>query len=124
MVVEIGSGSSEVLMVSQGNVLFSNTYRLGSLRLLETLEKFDAPTAKLRSIMESQIHRFTEQIAENLDYQEPVQLVAIGGDVRFAARHLIEGWDGDSLASIPIDQFAVFTRSMLQDDRRRDRRQV
>lgn len=114
VVAEIGSGSSEILMVCQGNVLFSNTYRLGSLRLLETLEKFDAPSNKLHSIMESQIHRMVEQIVENLNCQEKVQLVCLGGDVRFVARHLIDGWDGESLASIPVDKFATFARQMLQ----------
>lgn len=46
VIVEVGGGSTEVLVVRAGNVLFSNTYRLGSLRLLETLEKFGCALAK------------------------------------------------------------------------------
>ncbi len=114
VIAEIGSGSTEVLMVRGGNVLFSNTYRLGSLRLLETLDKFDAPRAKLRSIMESQIQRFVEQIAEQLDTQGPVEMIAIGGDMRFAAHNLIEGWESNSLAALPVDHLAAFTRQLLQ----------
>ncbi len=114
VVAEIGSGSTEILMVRGGNVLFSNTYRLGSLRLLETLDKFDAPRAKLRTIMDSQIHRFIDQIYEQLDPQGNVEMIAIGGDMRFAAANLLEHWENNSLAEMPVAHLASFTRQLLQ----------
>lgn len=114
VVAEIGSGSTEILMVRGGNVLFSNTYRLGSLRLLETLDKFDAPRAKLRTIMDSQIHRFIDQIYEQLDPQGSVEMIAIGGDMRFAAANLLEHWENNSLAEMPVAHLASFTRQLLQ----------
>lgn len=51
VVVEVGGGTTEVLVVQSGNVLFSHTYRLGSLRLLEMLGKYDAPPTKQRAII-------------------------------------------------------------------------
>ncbi len=94
--------------------LFSNTYRLGSLRLLETLDKFDGPRAKLRTIMDSQIHRFIDQIYEQLDPQGNVEMIAIGGDMRFAAANLLEHWENNSLAEMPVAHLASFTRQLLQ----------
>lgn len=114
VVAEIGSGSTEILMVHGGNVLFSNTYRLGSLRLLETLDKFSAPRNKLRAIMETQIHRFVEQIVDQLDAPAPIEMIAIGGDMRFAAGNLIDGWESDSLAVLEVSRLWTFTRSLLQ----------
>lgn len=114
VVAEIGSGSSEILMVSGGNVLFSNTYRLGSLRLLETLDKFNAPAGKFRTIMESQIHRFVEQIYEQMEKPTPVEMIAIGGDMRFAAKHLIEDWEAESLHTLGVAKLSNFTRQLLQ----------
>ena len=113
VVVEIGSGSTELLMVRGGNVIFSNTYRLGSLRLLSQLESYTVPQGKLHQLMERQIERFVDQITEQLDTHGPVEMVAMGGDVRFAASNLLEDWDGESLASIPIQQFEAFARSIL-----------
>ncbi|MCA9191767.1 MAG: Ppx/GppA family phosphatase [Planctomycetales bacterium] len=116
-VVEVGGGSTEVLVVQSGNVLFSHTYRLGSLRLLEMLEKFDAPPTKQRAIMESHILRHIAQIREHIEDIEkdgPLEMVAIGGDVRFAANHLLEDWDSNNLAHLPIDKLNEFTRRLFR----------
>ncbi len=113
VVVEVGGGSTEVLVVQSGNVLFSHTYRLGSLRLLEMLEKFDAPRVKQRAVMESQIQRVVAQIREHVPNDSPLEMVAIGGDVRFAAANLLEDWDPANLAYLPVDQLSTFTRRML-----------
>ena len=40
VVVEVGGGSTEMLVVRNGDVIFSHTYRLGSLRLRQTLESY------------------------------------------------------------------------------------
>ena len=50
VVVEVGGGSTELLVVRNGDVIFSHTYRLGSLRLRQTLESYGAPAGKLRAI--------------------------------------------------------------------------
>ncbi|MCA9132702.1 MAG: Ppx/GppA family phosphatase [Planctomycetales bacterium] len=113
VVVEVGGGSSEVLVVQAGNVLFSHTYRLGSLRLLEMLEKYDAPPAKQRAIMESQILRAVAQIREHVAPDAPLEMVALGGDVRFAAANLIEDWEPSRLAYLSVEQLNAFTRKML-----------
>jgi exopolyphosphatase/guanosine-5'-triphosphate,3'-diphosphate pyrophosphatase len=114
VVVEVGGGSTEVLVVQSGNVLFSHTYRLGSLRLQEMLEKFDAPPVKQRAIMESQILRVVAQIREHVPNDGPLEMIAIGGDVRFAAANLIEDWDSTNLAYLSVDALNSFTRKILQ----------
>lgn len=114
VIVEVGGGSTEVLVVRSGNILFSNTYRMGSLRLLETLEKFDAPLAKQRAIMETQIQRVVEQISEHVLSDTPLEMIAIGGDVRFAAGNLLQGWEGDTLAHVSVDALNDFARQMLR----------
>ncbi len=113
VVVEVGGGTTEVLVVQSGNVLFSHTYRLGSLRLLEMLEKYDAPPTKQRAIMESQIERVVAEIREHVPRDTPLEMVAIGGDVRFAAANLLDAWDPTSLAYLSVDQLSAFTRKML-----------
>ena len=50
LVVEVGGGSTEVLVVRGGNVVYANTLRLGSLRLRETLEAYRTPAVKVREI--------------------------------------------------------------------------
>ncbi|GIW99533.1 MAG: exopolyphosphatase [Pirellulaceae bacterium] len=114
MVVEVGGGSTEILVVQSGNVLFSHTYRLGSLRLLKTLERFNAPRTKQRAIMESQILRFVAQIREHVATDSPVRMIGIGGDVRFAGRQLLDDWDLTGLAYLPVSRLNDLTRRMLE----------
>lgn len=114
VVVEVGGGSTEVLVVQSGNVLFSHTYRLGSLRLLEMLDEYNTSPAKQRVIMESQILRVVAQIREHVSMDSPLEMVAIGGDVRFAVTHLIDNWDTADLAYLSVEKLNAFTRRMFK----------
>jgi exopolyphosphatase / guanosine-5'-triphosphate,3'-diphosphate pyrophosphatase len=113
VVTEIGGGSTELLLVKGGDVVYSHTYRLGSLRLRETLEALRAPTLKVRNIMETHIHRTVEEIAEHVSREGPIELIAMGGDVRFAVRQLQPEWDGRSLARLSLKGLEDFTNKIL-----------
>ncbi|MEM7476307.1 MAG: Ppx/GppA phosphatase family protein [Planctomycetota bacterium] len=114
VVVEVGGGATEVLVVQSGNVLSSHTYRLGSLRLLEMLDKYNAPKSKKRVVLESQILRVVAQIREHISNESQLEMVALGGDVRFAANSLLENWDASQVAHLPVDDLNDFAREMLQ----------
>lgn len=110
VVVEVGSGSTEILVVRGGNVLFSNTYRLGSLRLLEQVDRLNTSIAKQRTIIESQVHRFVHQIYEHVDSDRQIQMVALGGDMRLAANNLNCSSLGKDLRSISLADLTEFAR--------------
>lgn len=112
-VVEIGGGSTELLLMKGIDVVYAHTYRLGSLRLRETLEAFRAPTLKLRNIMESHIQRTVEEIAETVSAEGPAEMVAMGGDVRFAVRTLQPGWDGKNLSRLKVNALEDLTDKLL-----------
>ncbi len=113
VVTEIGGGSTELLLVKGGDVVYSHTYRLGSLRLRETLEALRAPTLKVRNIMESHINRTVEEIADHVSRDGKIELIAMGGDVRFALRQLQPDWDGHSLARLSVKALEDLTNKIL-----------
>lgn len=113
IVIEIGGGSTELLVVHERNVLYSNSYRLGSLRLRETLEAYNAPEGKVREFMESQIERTVDQILEHVTPDESSEMIALGGDMRFATYHLIPDWDPKQLARVPLAALEKFTDRIL-----------
>lgn len=114
IIVEVGGGSTELLMVKGGDVVYSHTYRLGSLRLRKQLESYRTPALKVRNIMESQIARTVEQIVEALPADTlAIEMVAMGGDVRFAAAELLPDWSPQSLARLSVAGLEKFTDSML-----------
>jgi exopolyphosphatase / guanosine-5'-triphosphate,3'-diphosphate pyrophosphatase len=113
LVTEIGGGSTELLLVKGADVVYSHTYRLGSLRLRETLEALRAPTLKVRNIMETHIHRTVAEIAEHVSRDGPIEMITMGGDVRFAVRQLQPEWDGRSLARLPMKGLEDLTNKIL-----------
>lgn len=113
VIMEAGGGSTELLIVQDEDVLFAHSYRLGSLRLRKMLDTYRTPPYKSRKIMESQIQRTMDELRESLTPGEHVELIAIGGDMRFAAGLICEDWDRDSMAQIQLDAFARFTDQIL-----------
>lgn len=111
MVVEVGGGSTETLLLKDGDVVHSQAYRLGSLRLRQTLSNYSAPAMDSRRIMEAQIDRTIDQM-RTVTNDGQIQLVALGGDVRFAASQLVTD-SSQAITRIPIADLERFTDTML-----------
>ncbi len=118
LVIEVGGGNTELLAVRGGNVLSSRSFRLGSIRLLQTLHRVRTNSGQRRAIMESHIHRYLGQIRDAVNDDHKTHLVALGGDIRFAASYLSSYWDGKSLIEIHVDSLKQLTDEVfdLNDD--------
>ncbi len=119
IVTEVGGGSTELLLVDHGNVMFADTFRLGSLRLRKSLEGYHAPPDKVRRIMESQIQRMVDEVRERVESDGPINMIGLGGDMRFAAGQLLPDWLADQMTQIPVAALEEFTSHLigLSDDR-------
>ncbi len=113
LIIEVGGGSTEVLLFQGGDVAYAHTFRLGSLRLRRTLEAYHAPTGKVRRIMESQIQRSIAQIRQRMPRDQSLRMIALGGDVRFAVKQLDAPWDSCGLASLQLKQLKDLTDGIL-----------
>ncbi|WP_373653136.1 MULTISPECIES: exopolyphosphatase [unclassified Schlesneria] len=113
VVTEVGGGSTELLQVKNADVLFAHTYRLGSLRIRQTLEAYHASQGTTRRLMATQIQRILDQILQQVSAESTQEMVALGGDMRFAARQLVPDWVPDKLTRIPVDALAELTNSVL-----------
>lgn len=113
LVVEVGGGSTEVLHVRGGRVAFSETYRLGSLRMRETLESGRWPAGLRRRTLEQDIHRTVDQMRHSIVSGKAPVLVAMSGDARFAASHLVESWAGDRVGEIEPKVLNKFVDELL-----------
>jgi exopolyphosphatase/guanosine-5'-triphosphate,3'-diphosphate pyrophosphatase len=113
IITEVGGGSTDLLVLQQENVTYAHSYRLGSLRLREILEAYRAPRTRMRQIMESQIDRTIEAIRSHLPPTGPYELIAAGGDVRFAASQLVNEWKPEELGIISVSELESFTDRIL-----------
>ena len=113
IVFEAGGGTAELLLLNKTNVLYSRTYRLGSLRLRKTLELYDATFVKARALMENQILQTIDEFRINARNPSPDTFVAMGGDVRFAANEINQKPVGDELVEIKLNALEEFTTEIL-----------
>lgn len=116
IVIEVGGGNTEMLIVRGGNVLHSQSFRMGSLRLLKTLEGVRASAQRRRAMLESHIRRTLLQITDAIKNDTAIHMIALGGDMRFATHQLLDDWDGNSLAQLPTSRLAKFTERLLGMD--------
>ncbi|TWU42713.1 Ppx/GppA phosphatase family protein [Novipirellula artificiosorum] len=116
IVAEVGGGNTEVLVIRSGNVLHSQSYRLGSLRLLQLLDQARVLPSRRRGFLESHIRRTLDNMVDDVQPDPTNRMVAFGGDIRFAAHRLLDDWDGVSLAPLATDRLAEFTDEVLKLD--------
>lgn len=88
LVVEVGGGNTEVLLMQDGDIEASHSYRMGSLRLQYSLETMQTPQHRVRDYLRSQIRRTIQLIRQEIPIRDPLRIVALGGDMRFAASAL------------------------------------
>lgn len=82
--VEIGGGSSKLLLIRNGYVVFSDSVKLGSLRLREMVEFDNTPAYRVRDLLEQNIRRIIEPVRRALPVDQAPTLIMNVGDCPFA----------------------------------------
>jgi len=86
LLLEVGAGSTELLILDRGRVDFSNSYRLGTLRMRGILEGIAPHSDQFRDYVNNQTQRIVEHVRMQFPENSKLpQLLAAGGDIRFAA---------------------------------------
>jgi exopolyphosphatase/guanosine-5'-triphosphate,3'-diphosphate pyrophosphatase len=105
IIVDVGGGSTELLLLQEGKVSFANNYLLGSLRMRETLETYRAPAERIRTILEQHIRRTVDQLYRSTPVDKVPSLIAVSGDAQFAASLLSPGWAEGRLSRMDVKTF-------------------
>ena len=120
LVVEVGGGNTEILLMQDNRVTFSETYRLGSLRMRETLLTYRAAPQRVRSILTQDIRRTIEEMRAVMPTLRGVRdMIATSGDARFAASQIEPGWDRAEFARLApgaLARLAVRIAEQTADD--------
>jgi exopolyphosphatase/guanosine-5'-triphosphate,3'-diphosphate pyrophosphatase len=113
IIVDVGGGSTELVLTQNGSVTFANSYRLGSLRMRETLETFRAPAERVRTILDQHINRMVDQLHRNVPVDKVRYMVAISGDAQFAASLLSPNWADVRISSVNVKTFSALTEQLI-----------
>ncbi len=113
LVIEVGGGSTETLMFHRGKVTSSHMYKMGSLRLAQSLDDMAVSRQRVWQMMRQTIDQTAEQIRNAISPTRSLHILALGSDMRFAASILQPNWDRQSLTSLSVAALQELTDSLL-----------
>ncbi len=112
VICEVGGGSTETLVMNDGRVTFAQTWRLGVLRLIHSLEASDVGQPNSRRVLESRIAQTAKQIAGVVNRREPVRLIAMGSEMRLAVQEISGGIE--ALEIVDVARLREFADQILR----------
>ncbi len=112
ILVEAGGGSADVTMLNNGELLHSGTFPLGSIRLRAGVGTVATSHAQKIRLLKAQIASIVTSIRRTLPIQEAANYVAVGGDVRLAARIAMGVNREPGALVLPRDRFVEFVDSV------------
>ncbi|NQT93845.1 MAG: exopolyphosphatase [Lentisphaerae bacterium] len=113
LAVEVGGGSVEALMFCEGRIASAHTYRLGSLRLRNTIEEYRAPPAEAASLMRDHVDRTVERIRRSIPARKGLRILGLGGDIRLALAVLSPQWDRTGIGELKVADLTRFSEDVL-----------
>lgn len=81
LLVDVGGGSVEVVLVDHGEVVSADSYRLGALRLLEALPPSEAAGESFVELLNKHLHSLERRIADRFESARIDRYAAVGGNI-------------------------------------------
>jgi exopolyphosphatase / guanosine-5'-triphosphate,3'-diphosphate pyrophosphatase len=108
LLAEVGGGSTSLTLMRRGQPTRSGVFALGAVRLRQ---QFDL-RAQQQDVQIALLNRYIANVVEEIRLEIPLrritQMVAIGGDIRFAASQILDGEHQSGPREIPRDSFIAF----------------
>lgn len=129
VLIDVGGGSVEVVVVEDGDVASANSYRLGALRMLEQFKEADEEA--FVDLMQKHLKTLEHRIAESFDGGRIDRYVAVGGNIDSLAdlvAHRVgprrkQGVDACTLADLEDEVFDLAKMPIAARIKKRDLRQ-
>ena len=108
LLTEVGGGSTSVTLLRKGQPNRSAVYALGAVRLRQQLNLQSLVHDVQVSLLKRSIANVIDEIRNDYALDRVTHMVAIGGDIRFAAANILEGDTGDGVRDLTRDRFLAF----------------
>jgi exopolyphosphatase/guanosine-5'-triphosphate,3'-diphosphate pyrophosphatase len=110
LIVDVGGGGSMLTILQQGQIITSQSLRLGSIRLQELLHTSEDSPERSTELLRQQIINMLATSRGSLPLDNVESFIAVGGDARFAARQIGEPTGSAHLAAVkrgPFDRLVA-----------------
>ncbi len=112
LLVEVGGGSTDIALFSGGELQQTGTFPLGSVRLRAGVSGGAGKIEQQVRLIKKQITGFISNLKREMELRDAVYCIALGGDVRFAAKVLDNANQSARLSIISKESFLDFADSL------------
>jgi exopolyphosphatase/guanosine-5'-triphosphate,3'-diphosphate pyrophosphatase len=116
LLAEVGGGSTSLTLLRRGEPNRSGVFALGPVRLRQQLDLRRHGHEVQVALLKRYIANVIEEIRLEVPLRRISQVVAIGGDVRFAASQILEGEMDGKVRDLDRDRFLAFCDEMERVD--------
>ena len=108
LLAEVSGGSTSLTLLRRGHPTRSGVYGLGAVRMRQQLNLKHHNHELQLGLLKRHIANVIEEIRLDVPLGRVTHLVAVGGDVRFAAAQIVEQEGESGRREIPRDRFLAF----------------
>ena len=123
LIIEVGTGSTEIILTTKGEVALTRTLLIGPLRLPDQAIAGKTDPATLQRLLKRRIHAFAEEFNRESNLSEVNAFIAMGASMRFICRQLLDMKD-ETLSTLSTKDFHDAMKTPGQDAGRRDLGQI
>ncbi|MCX5796211.1 MAG: HD domain-containing protein [Elusimicrobia bacterium] len=88
LIMEVGCGATEIIVMTKGKVELTRTLPIGSIRLPERLVPGRSEPAVIQRVVKRAVHAMAEDARREYDLGQVDTFIALGSDMRLAARQI------------------------------------
>jgi exopolyphosphatase / guanosine-5'-triphosphate,3'-diphosphate pyrophosphatase len=108
LVADVGGGSTLLTLLRGGEIVTSQSLRLGSVRLHEVMASSDDSPEQTAEVLRYQISTVLGSLQNSMRLEGVESFVAVGGDARFAVRQIGQPTESPDLYYISPNEFDQF----------------
>ena len=113
LIMEAGCGATEIILLIKGKVELTRTLPIGSIRLPERLVPGRSEPGVMQRVVKRAVHAMAEDARREYDLGQVDTFIAMGSDMRLAARQIAPA-AGQDHTVLSVKDFLDFARTLAK----------
>src|SRR6266480_5873397 len=113
LIIEVGSGSTEIIATTAGEVALTRTLLMGPLRLPEQIEAAKTDPAAIQRLLKRRIHAIADDFRREYDLAGVNSFIAVGANMRFLSKQ-VPGQEEEAVATLSPKDFTEFLKTIAK----------
>jgi len=113
LLVDIGGGSTEITLASDGNILSTESFKMGSVRLLQVLEEQKHGERQFNQLVREYVDATQKRIRKEIGNKKIDLCIGTGGNIEALGDLRVETLKKERGTSISVEDIDILVRKLL-----------